>query len=157
MRSDILRTASLFQGKISLTSVDYSDVLEQVRSDDLVYMDPPYQGVCTNRDSRYIRGMNFHNFIRSLETLNNKNISFILSYDGRTGNKKFGQDLPNELGLIRVELDAGRSSQATLLGREDHTYESLYLSPALAPRLNLAVIPPQANRTLQLSLFGELI
>ena len=34
--------------------------------------------------------------------------------------------------------DAGRSSQATLLGREEMTIESLYLSPALAESLNLA-------------------
>jgi DNA adenine methylase len=40
------------------------------------------------------------------------------------------------LGLHLVELDAGRSSQATLLGRAEVTVESLYLSPALAERLS---------------------
>ena len=33
--------------------------------------------------------------------------------------------------MKKVELHAGRSSQATLLGRNDVTIESLYLSPAL--------------------------
>jgi DNA adenine methylase len=45
--------------------------------------------------------------------------------------------LPERLRLHLVELDAGRSSQATLLGRDEVTVESLYLSPALAEKLNL--------------------
>jgi len=157
MRADILRTASLFQGKVSLTSHDYYTVIQQANPDDLLYMDPPYQGVCTNRDSRYFRGMSLNNFLKSLEGLNDRYIPFILSYDGRTGNKKFGQDLPEVLGLVRVEVDAGRSSQATLLGRADRTYESLYLSPALVARLNIDFQANQDTSPLQLSLFGELI
>jgi DNA adenine methylase len=39
------------------------------------------------------------------------------------------------LNLTLVEIEAGRSSQATLLGREEMTVESLYLSPALADEL----------------------
>jgi DNA adenine methylase len=154
MRHDILKTSSLFRGKTSLTSVDYNYVLEQAKPRDLIYMDPPYQGVCTNRDSRYIRGMSFDNFVGSLDKLNTRDISYLLSYDGRTGDKKFGQSLPDRLGLLRVELDAGRSSQATLLGRTERTYESLYLSPALLNRLNTPILIPQ--EPLQLSLFGEL-
>jgi DNA adenine methylase len=36
-----------------------------------------------------------------------------------------------------VELEAGRSSQATLLGRDEMTVESLYLSQALAEELEV--------------------
>jgi len=57
---------------------------------------------------------------------------FIVSYDGRTGDKIYGEPLPKRLGLVHLEIFTGRSSQATLLGREHVTYESLYLSPALA-------------------------
>jgi len=39
--------------------------------------------------------------------------------------------LPEHLNLIKIAIHAGRSSQATLLGRDDITIESLYLSPAL--------------------------
>jgi DNA adenine methylase len=41
------------------------------------------------------------------------------------------------LNLRLIELAAGRSSQATLLGRRAETYESLYLSPALVERLGM--------------------
>jgi DNA adenine methylase len=37
--------------------------------------------------------------------------------------------------LTRVELDAGRSSQSTLLGRDEVTFESLYLSQDLTKGL----------------------
>ena len=57
---------------------------------------------------------------------------FAVSYDGRTGDKTYGAPLPDSLGLTHLEIEAGRSTQSTLLGRDDITYESLYLSPELA-------------------------
>ena len=49
-----------------------------------------------------------------------------------------GQALPAELGLHRVELMAGRSTQSTLLGGDDVTYESLYLTKDLVAGLDEA-------------------
>jgi DNA adenine methylase len=43
--------------------------------------------------------------------------------------------LPDHLDLTHMELEAGRSSQATLLGRDDATFESLYISPVLSKEL----------------------
>jgi DNA adenine methylase len=45
--------------------------------------------------------------------------------------------LPAKLHLTLVELEAGRSTQSTLLGRDEMTIESLYLSPALAAELEV--------------------
>lgn len=59
----------------------------------------------------------------------------LVSYDGRTGEKTHGERLPDDLNLTLIELYAGRSTQATLLGRDDVTIESLYLSPRLADEL----------------------
>ena len=58
-----------------------------------------------------------------------------MSYDGRLGKKSYGRPLPSKLNLALVELEAGRSSQSTLLGRDEMTVESLYLSPGLAAQL----------------------
>ena len=49
--------------------------------------------------------------------------------------KSYGEPLPDSLDLVCVEIDAGRSSQATLLGRKANTVESLYLSRALADKI----------------------
>lgn len=135
MRANIFGVSSLLKGKVQFSSLDYRDVLTKAKKTDLVYMDPPYQGVCGDRDSRYFSGINHNDFVVALDALNSKGVSYIVSYDGRRGEKTFGELLPSSLELTRVELDAGRSSQSTLLGRDEVTYESLYLSRALTDQL----------------------
>ena len=131
MRKNIEGVSKLLKGKCKFTSLDFRDVLAEVQSNDFVYLDPPYQGVSGDKDSRYFSGIVFDDFVLALETLNRREISFAVSYDGKLGNKIFGQKLPEELGLRRIEIEVGRSSQATLLGREEVTVESLYLSRSL--------------------------
>jgi DNA adenine methylase len=138
MRLHILGASQLLRGKTACLAGDYREIAAQATGDDLVYLDPPYQGVCGERDSRYLQGVLFHEFVEMLETLNYRDIKYLVSYDGRTGERVHGRKLPETLRLHHVELHAGRSSQATLLGREEITVESLYLSPALAESLNLA-------------------
>lgn len=135
MRWHILTASRMLKGKTTVTVGDYRKTLEAVQPEDVVYMDPPYQGVCLNRDPRYIGLLKFDAFIASLRGLNERHISFILSYDGKTGDKSYGKPMPEDLGLVHIEIDAGRSSQATLLGRDHNTYESIYLSPALIERI----------------------
>jgi len=135
MRTNIYGVSALLKNKTEFSSLDFREVLVNARKNDLVYMDPPYQGVCGERDARYFSGINHEEFVTALVELNRREISYIVSYDGRRGDKTFGVLLPDSLELTRVELDAGRSSQATLLGRDEVTYESLYLSPTLTAKL----------------------
>lgn len=135
MRLQILGASYFLKGKTTMSSVNYRDVLDRATPADLVYMDPPYQGVCGNRDTRYLQSVQFCEFMEALDALNRKRIWYLVSYDGRTGAKTHGKTLPEELNLTLIELYAGRSSQATLLGRDDVTIESLYLSPSLADEL----------------------
>jgi DNA adenine methylase len=143
MRKNILATSTLLHGRAECSSLDYKEILTAATADDLVYLDPPYQGVCGERDPRYLKAVLFDEFVEVLETLNARDISFLVSYDGRTGDKVHGRALPKHLSLHLVELEAGRSSQATLLGRNEVTVESLYLSPALAHRLCIRQRYPQ--------------
>lgn len=131
MRKNIEGVSRHLKGKCQFTCVDYRQVLAEVQNHDFVYMDPPYQGVCGNRDSRYFSGIDFDDFVLALEHLNKRRIAFAISYDGKLGNKTFGRVLPESLGLKRIEIEVGRSSQSTLLGREETTIESLYLSSDL--------------------------
>jgi DNA adenine methylase len=143
MRLQILGASHLLRGKTSCIARDYKEILARATPDDLVYLDPPYQGVCGERDPRYLQGVLFHEFVEVLEMLNYRDIKYLVSYDGRTGERVHGRKLPEGLRLHHVELRAGRSSQATLLGRAEITIESLYLSPALGECLNLAGRYPQ--------------
>jgi len=135
MRKNIEGVSSLLKGKCKFTSLDYREVLEQAQESDFIYMDPPYQGVCGNRDSRYLSGINFDDFVLALKQLNRKGSVFAISYDGKLGDKAFGNALPKSLNLERIEIEVGRSSQSTLLGKEETTIESLYLSPSLSRSL----------------------
>lgn len=135
MRQNLVGLSYLLRGKCKFTSLDYRAMLEQCRRNDFVYMDPPYQGVCGSRDSRYLAGIEFDEFVSAIDRLNERNIEFAVSYDGKLGDKSFGKPLPKELGLKRIEIEVGRSSQSTLLGRKENTTESLYLSPAISKSL----------------------
>jgi DNA adenine methylase len=109
---------------------------------DLVYMDPPYQGVCGNRDQRYLPTISHAEFCDALERLNDRGIMFAVSYDGRTGDKVYGERLPDRLNLLHLEIRAGRSTQSTLLGRNDVTYEGFYVSPSLASHIHASPTSP---------------
>jgi DNA adenine methylase len=135
MRRNILGVSALLRGRTVISSLDYRDVLANVAQQDVVYMDPPYQGVCGERDSRYYAGVPFQDFTTELDKLNRRNIRFVVSYDGHTGAKQFGKPMPKDLDLTLVQLEAGPSTQATLLGRKATTVESLYLSPKLTQEM----------------------
>ena len=132
MRRALLAAHELLRGRAQAVPGDYADAIHDATPDDLVYMDPPYQGTSGGGDSRYHRSFDRPRFVRDLGTLLDRGVPFLISLDGRTGAKTYGPALPAELGLTRVELHAGRSSQATLSGRRTETYESLYMSPTLA-------------------------
>ena len=131
MRNRLLRASFLFSNRVRLTSQDYKSVLVKCTASDLVYMDPPYQGVCKNRDQRYCPQFVHEEFCEEIERLIARKVPFVISYDGRTGDKIHGQPLPKSFRLTHFEIVAGRSTQATLLGRQEETIESLYLSPGL--------------------------
>ena len=144
---NVYMISSLLKGKTEFMSNDYREVTKNAKSGDIVYMDPPYHGVCTSRDCRYFSGIDFNEFVDCVEDLNRRGIDFIISYDGTCGDKQYGQDLPAELGLKKVMLNAGLSSQSLLLGKKETTREALYLSRNLRN-----IVVPMMNEQLSLAL-----
>lgn len=128
LAKNVYLISSYLKDKTEFTSIDYREVTRNARLGDIVYMDPPYQGVCSSRDSRYFSGIDFNDFVECVEDLNRRGIDFVISYDGTCGEKQYGIDLPNELGLRKIMLNAGLSSQSLLLGKKETTIEALYLS-----------------------------
>lgn len=129
--SNIMPISRCLKGKTSYFSCDYREILALAREGDVVYMDPPYQGVSGTRDSRYVAGVDFKEFVDQVEHLVNRGIDFLISYDGSCGEISYGEDLPLRLGLKKVLLNAGLSTQKTLLGQKATTFEALYISPGL--------------------------
>lgn len=128
MRTQIARASRVLSARCTITSGDYSATLQQVGPRHLVYLDPPYEGTSGPRDRRYHQVLNRSQLIEQLEQLLTRGAHVIVSLDGRCGEQQYGTHLPTSLGLTRLELTAGRSSQATLHGRNESTVESLYIS-----------------------------
>ena len=133
LRSNIEAISYYLRGRVNFFSKDYREILEMTRPGDIVYMDPPYQGVSNVRDNRYFSGIVFSDFVEAIDRLNQRGIDFLISYDGKCGDKAYGKELPIELGLKKLLLKAGLSSQSILLGKKEVTYEALYISRGLLP------------------------
>ena len=131
MQNAIMGMSALLKGKTEVRGGDWLNTVHDAKPHDFVYMDPPYLGTSLGRDKRYAEQMVCARLIDGLRSLRARNIRFALSYDGMTGTKEYGPPLPHDLGLTRLLLHAGRSSQATLNGHSAETIESLYLSPGL--------------------------
>ncbi|NEN23892.1 DNA adenine methylase [Cryomorpha ignava] len=136
MRKEIFQVSNLLKNKTIFSAKNYYDVFKEADRNDLVYMDLPYQGISKKKDSRYMAGLNFDEFISNLKLLNLKNVPFLITFDGKLGSKSYGNDLPASLGLKKIMIEVGRSTTSTLLGQQEITYESLYISDALSGQLN---------------------
>lgn len=131
LKKNLCAISDFLKDKTKFLSVDYREVFKMTRPGDLVYLDPPYQGVTDNRDKRYCSGIEFEDFVEALDFLNTKGVDYIVSYDGTCGEKKYGRELPESLGCKKFLLNAGASAQSILLGKQKITFESLYVSRSL--------------------------
>lgn len=150
LRQNVFAISYYLKGITEFSSKDYREVLDEAKPGDVVYMDPPYQGVSNVRDSRYLAGIDFDSFVEAVDCLNNRGIDFLISFDGKCGERQYGEDLPSELGLHKVLLNAGLSSQSILLGKKETTFEALYVSRGLQSHM------PQTKK-LQYDLFEDIV
>jgi len=131
IRRNCFQISQLLNKKTTFSSLDYRECSTIATPDDIIYMDPPYQGVSNTRDHRYVAGIEYNDFVLFLDELNRKKINYLISYDGSCGSIHYGKDLPSELECRKMMLVAGKSAQATLLGETQITSEALYISKGL--------------------------
>ncbi len=118
----------LLKGRVELYRGDFEACITDALPSDFVYMDPPYQGTSYGPDKRYAAQLERETLIKALHRLDARHVPYVLSYDGRTGDKTYGKPLPSTVDAHLLEIAAGRSSQATLNGSTAETVESLYVS-----------------------------
>jgi DNA adenine methylase len=136
VRDRLIQTSITMKGAEAYAG-SYEPLLVDAGPLDVVYMDPPYQGVTNVADHRYMRGLVREEFECALHKANDNGVSYIVSYDMIREDNKYGEQLDEDLRLTHLHLLAGRSTQSTLSGGSDVTVESLYLSPALVARLGV--------------------
>jgi len=130
MQAELAAAHRILAGRCQAVHADFFPLFECAQEGDFFYLDPPYQGTSEGRNQRYVAGVSRDRMMEALTILNEKRIPFLLSYDGSCGERNYGRALPSTIAH-RILLDVGRSSQATLNGREDVTTESLYVSHLL--------------------------
>ena len=123
--------SKLLRGRVQLYKGDFETCFRDAKPTDFVYMDPPYQGTSHGPDKRYAAQLDRDILIEAMHGLDTRGVPYVLSYDGRTGDKTYGDPLPDSVKAHMLEICAGRSSQATLNGSDAVTVESLYVSHGL--------------------------
>ena len=155
MRRNVLGISGLLRGRSVVISGDWRETISSAGPNDFVYLDPPYEGVSTGADRRYVAQLSRSSLIKGIDELNDRRVGFALSYDGMTGEKQYGEPLPTRLGMRRVLLDAGISTQSVLNGSRDSTVESLYLSRfnkrRMADLMNVDTDTPLSNDLVTIS------
>ena len=113
--------SGLFNDKnVEIFLRDYSEVIPKFG--DFIYFDPPYAST---------KGMYYNNFdqISFFEYLNNLTCSYILSYDGISGEDNHIVDIPKSIYDECVLIKSGNSSFKRLIEKDKGAivYESLYI------------------------------
>ena len=67
MRMQLLGVSAALAGRTKTTAEDFRSVVAETTADDVVYMDPPYQGTSGERDPRYYASLRFAEFVDALE------------------------------------------------------------------------------------------
>ena len=107
---------------ITFYNNDYHYLLDVIKSDDFIYLDPPY----FNTQGQYYGGIDFNVFLDFLKKLNDVGCKWILSYDGIRGNDDKTVGIPNDLYVHHEYLYSGNSSHSRLKNLHVDVYESIY-------------------------------
>lgn len=103
----------------------YSELCQSMKAGDLAYLDPPY----FHTKGRYYGTIDYQEFLTFLESLNKRGVLFMLSYDGRRGDKDYGVELPRSLYKRKMLVNSGNSSFGKVInGKIEQVSESLYLN-----------------------------
>lgn len=134
VRERVFSTSAVMEGA-QMWCRDWLDAMDEASIDDVIYLDPPYQGTTDTRDQRYISGLSVDAFESGVRRAVERELSVIISYDALRGPVIYGRPLDPTLDLLALDVVTGVSAQGTLLGRKQESHETLYLSPALVARL----------------------
>lgn len=112
--------------KIDFLNVDYRECLEKAKKGDFVFLDPPYGGT----KSRYTQtDFVLEDFYKELDRLNSVGAKWMLTFDGKAGDRTYSYAPPSEVYKYHYSINTGNSAFSRLMdGKKDVIQESVYLN-----------------------------
>jgi len=104
--SQIVGTWSSAVQDVSFVCADYEETTKDATGEDIVYLDPPYMGTKGMYAGKFDHGR----FFSYLEKLNHRGVHWVLSYDGKRGERDMTADVPKHLYKRHLYLESGGSS-----------------------------------------------
>ncbi|MCM1045097.1 MAG: Dam family site-specific DNA-(adenine-N6)-methyltransferase [Candidatus Gastranaerophilales bacterium] len=124
LRKIIIDWSTHIQG-VEFLAEDYVATTATAKSGDVVYLDPPY----FHTKGRYFGTIDYDRFLEYLEDLNNRNIKYLLSFDGKRGDTDYTVNLSKELYKRHEFIPSGNSTFKKVIDKETQkVYESLYMN-----------------------------
>lgn len=124
VKNAILETSLLIQNYVFLDG-DYSQILNKVTKNSVVYLDPPYYFT----KSMYYGKIDYDIFWSFVKKLKDKGAKIALSFDGKTANREYDTKIPEGLFKRHIFLKSGVSTFNKVIDKvQNDVYESLYLS-----------------------------
>ena len=120
----------MIQQDITFICESYDKILEFSHKGDVVYMDPPY----SNFGGMYfVNGFDKDKFFECIENLNDNQVKWFLSYDGKTGEDDRTEKISVKYSN-HIYINSGASNFKKLKSKsvgtnpDDLVYDSLYIS-----------------------------
>jgi len=125
LRKVIHQWSRIIQG-VEFIAADYRQTLVSASVNDLVFLDPPYGGT----KGRYLPAdFSLDEFYDELQRLNAIGARWVLTFDGRAGNRSYTTSIPSALYKARLALPTGNSPFTKLMKKGiDAVLESVYLN-----------------------------
>lgn len=112
--------------KVQFRLADYRETLADVQKDSLVFFDPPYLG----GKKMYLRdSFQFPDFLAELDRLNRLGVRWVLTFDGRAGERVYEHSIPHDLYRVTRPIRTGYSTFRRVMNKHlDVVEESVYLN-----------------------------
>lgn len=104
---------------------DYEETTKDAIEGDLIFLDPPY----FNTDGMYFGTIDQDRFIEYLRSLNQRNVDYVLTFDGTSGDDDYRFDFPEWVYEKQYAIQSDSSSfKRVLAQRVEQVTESLYVN-----------------------------
>jgi DNA adenine methylase len=124
--NDIIFQWHLIIKDIEFYNCDYRKLTAIARKDDFIFFDPPYGGT----KGRYTKEkFDLGSFFDELARLNDRGVKWILTFDGKAGNRNYIYELPISLYCHKLFMQTGHSPFSKMMNTSlDNVSESVYLN-----------------------------